>query len=472
MVRRGTILLIAVLSILIGYISAPAQTGCFVQTQTDRKMVYVQQPLKITFTVLTTTWYTAPLVFDNLQIPDAFILPFDRTQSGMYTVGGKQYAGLQFYFIVFPYKHGNFTIPAIKITATTPAPGDYKGRPVILESSPQSIIVKPAPASYQEDVWFVANDVSLTAHWNKSLANLKVGDVIERTVEISAKGTLPQFIPEIKPDSMDWASVYPRDPVLTDTRDQYNANGVLTQKVTYLLEKEGDYQMPDAKITWWNPYSGRLYSRDLPKSSIHVAANPNLGILSTMKDSLLATQTTQKATQTVKKGPYMIYGIPWYWALLYVVAGIFVLYIFYRLIMRLVGYLSASYKRYRISEPYWFRKFMRSALFIPDLLKNLYGWWDRYPVSDFPGTEKPASMTLALEMQGEAQLGAGLAENFKKLFREGDITARSDEDFRKGMSSYRKRMKAAKGDREREGGEAGAGVGKDRRVPLRQQGWE
>src|ERR1700754_4321428 len=107
---------------------ANAQVSCFAEISLDRHSVYVQQPFRVTITVLTATWYTAPLEFDNIQLPNAFVLPFDQTTPGMFDARGKQYAGLQFYFIVFPYQSGTFVFPSIEIVAQTPPEGESKSQ--------------------------------------------------------------------------------------------------------------------------------------------------------------------------------------------------------------------------------------------------------------------------------------------------------------------------------------------------------
>src|SRR5580692_8339381 len=366
-----------------------AQINCFVQTQLDKRNVYAQQPFKVTFTVLTATWYTAPLDFDNIQIPNAFIIPFDRTQSGMFPANGKQYSGLQFYFIVFPYAAGNYTIPSIKIVATTPAVGESNAQKVTLTTPPQPFVVKPEPAAFRGEQWFVAKDVTISQEWSKPLQDLKVGDVLVRTVTIDARGTLPQFIPALTKDSLDWADVYPHDPTLTDTRDQYDANGRLTQRFTYLLEKEGSYAFPSEQIKWWNPYSSKVYSRSTDSIRIMVKTNPDLGILATLKDSLNATRALAKPAKPAKKGPLLIYGIPWYWFTLYALVALFVVYVLIRLFARWYRSIHAAYEAYLVSEPYWFRHFMRSPMDPPVLLKNVYAWWDRWPVAG-----KSASITF------------------------------------------------------------------------------
>ncbi len=115
----------------------------------------------MTITVLTATWYTEPLDFDNIQIPNAFTLPFDQTTPGMFTVSGNQYAGLQFYFIVFPYTVGRFTIPPINIVATTPPKGGSTGVKVKLSTAPRPFTVKPVPDKLKDANWLRPKTYSL-----------------------------------------------------------------------------------------------------------------------------------------------------------------------------------------------------------------------------------------------------------------------------------------------------------------------
>jgi hypothetical protein len=349
--------------------------SCFARVQLDRRSVYVQQPFKVTITVLTATWYTAPIEFDNLQVPNAFVLPFDRTFPGMFDHNGKQYAGIQFYFIVFPYRAGKFTLPAITVHATTPAEGTSESRRITIKTPAQHFTVKPIPDN-AEGTWFVAKSVSIHEHWNKSLSNLKVGDVIERTVRIRANGTLPQFIPALTEKKLDFANVYPQDPELKDLRTEYDANGELTQSFIYLLEKEGDFVVPPMAVRWWNPNVRKMQTRSLRQHALHVKANPNLGMVATIKDSLEVAQQGIPATKA-KKEPLMIMGMHWYWFAVYALVSLIIFYVLIRLLITVIRFFHKKYLRYHSSEQYWFRRLMRSPWSQPVFWRRLYQWWDR-----------------------------------------------------------------------------------------------
>jgi hypothetical protein len=412
--------------------------GCFAKVSLDRRSVYVQQPFKVTITVLTPTWYTAPLDFDNIQIPSAFILPFDRTMPGMFDINGKKYAGLQFYYIVFPYKAGSFTIPSLDIIAQTPAEGSSESRKVRIKTPAEHFTVKAIPENAGGKNWFVAKNVFVHETWSKPLKNLKVGDIVERTITIDAKGTLPQFIPQLPKDSLAFASTYLQDAELKDERDDYDANGRLTQSVIYLLEKEGDFTIPAVAVQWWNPNNSKLYSKHAFAGNIHVKPNPNLGMLASLKDSLAEKQAAT-APAPVSKKLRTIFGIPWYWALLIVVAGIWVLYRLIAISLDRLKTLHAAYRRYMEGETHAFRLFLRSPMAVKSLVPKLYRWWDKF---SFPG--KSASVTAQLLAENKTATAQTMQEYLEDRYRKDDNNASGNRDFKKAFRVYRKEVKKGK----------------------------
>ena len=391
--------LLTITHILFCSIVSVAQVTCFAKVELDRSDVYIQQPFKITYTVLTATWYTQPLEFDNVQIPAAFVIPFTRAQPGRFTDKGKDYSGVQFYFIVFPYKTGVFSVPAITITAVTPPEGSATGSKVVLHTRPVSFVVKPVPKNLPagED-WLVARDVLLSSHWNKPLTNLKVGDVVERTITIDASGTLPQFIPPLADSKVSWAEVYPGKVLLRDTRDEFSPNGERTQTASWLLTEAGNFTLPEAGISWWNPYAARMYTRTVPAVTLKVAPNPELGMLTTLKDSLAKTASPATAA---KKGPLLVAGIIWYKALGYGVAGLLVTGLLLKLAIYLPKKIKNTWKHYQQSEAYWFRRFIRTTAYNANVSTNFYHWWDRWLL---PGRKPDVGTTL--KGQGETVLTA------------------------------------------------------------------
>ncbi|WP_349318518.1 hypothetical protein [Chitinophaga sp. MM2321] len=414
-----------------------AQQSCFARVELNKTAVYIQQPFKVTYTVLTATWFTEPLEFDNIQIPGAFIIPFTKAQPGRFTDHGKSFSGIQFYYIVFPYKAGQFAVPSLSIKATTPREGSAEAKSITIHTPSRTYIVKPVPREYPaNESWMVATDVQLSEHWNKPLKELRVGDVLKQTITVDANGTLPQFIPEIALQKVDWATAYPGAPTLKDTRNETDANGARIQTTTYLLTKAGTWTMPAIKLSWWNPYAAGLYARKLPTVTLKVMDNPDLGMLTTLKDSLGALQVTTK--ETTHQQVWLIFGIPWYQALLYAVPLVVILLLLIRYLLKMWRMLKAARKRYVVSETYWFIKLLRAPATGPDFIRRLYQWWDRRP-----SAHKQASVIKTLEEQDEPVLKECFRQYEVQVYKDDAAAATTAKKLKKYFYTYRRRNKHA-----------------------------
>jgi hypothetical protein len=377
-VRHRCRLFCIVIILLFGTVRAVAQkVDAFARISLSKRSVYAQQPIKATITVYTATWFTQPLSFDNIQIPNAFIIPFTRTTPGVFQINGKQYAGLEFYYLIYPYKSGSYQLPVINITAETPPEGDYRGVRVKVKTQPLKYTVKEVPASFNGESWFVAKSASLSDHWSKSLSTVKVGDVVERTIQIRARGALPNFIPEIKPGTPEGVSTYQNDPQLIDQRNEYDVNGTRVEKVTYLFEKAGAITIPGVKLQWWNPIRQHVETRETKAVTVNVHPNENLGILATVRDSLNAQQAVPG--QDKAKRPSLIFGMTWKKFSVFVLASLIVLWIVFKLIRRFSRWIRAKRGQYRASEKYWFHQFMRADSKPSEIIARFYAWWDRLP---------------------------------------------------------------------------------------------
>jgi hypothetical protein len=352
----------------------------------------------------------------------------------MFDINGKKYAGLQFYFIVFPYKAGSFNVPAIKIVATTPPEGSSESKKVTIQTAAQHFTVKDVPATMKDQNWFVAKDVSISEKWSKPLQNLKVGDVIERSITIDAGGTLPQFIPQLHKDSLDFASAYLQDAELEDKRDDYDANGKLTQTIIYLLEKEGDFVIPAVQVKWWNPNSSKSYSRSAYAGKIHVKANPDLGIVATLKDSLQANQSISAVAPPSKK-KFTIWGYPWYWVILAAAVVLYILYLLVRFIITQFKNYKTRHAIYLAGEQYAFRKFMNAPDHLPQLLRYMYAWWDKL---NFAG--KSSAVSWQMRRQKLQNIEQELTAGYEQLYKNNNIGASADHSFKKNMKHYRQEV--------------------------------
>ena len=350
----------------------------FATMRVNTHNVYKQQPIRASITIYTSTWFTDSPDLGTIHIPNTFVLPFKRTQSAIRYVNNKKYATLEFYYLIFPYESGEITIPELKISISTPPEGDYIGVKRNLKTKPITLNVKEEPEGFSGIEWLIAKNVTITDKWNKPLKEAKVGEVIERTITIRATGTLPAFIPESILKEEDWAGIYPREPQLKDTRTNKDANGIRIEKYRYLLEKEGTFTIEPITVVWWNAYLNKQFSRSSQKQTITVKRNPDLGILTTMRDSLSTSELA--LPNNPNKKPFSFLGLKLKQLLLLSAILFIAIFLLLKLSKAALRKWCRTKQNYLNSEKYWFDQLLKTYhKNTSQQLNALYNWLIRRP---------------------------------------------------------------------------------------------
>lgn len=347
MVKKGSILL---LFWLISFSGFSQRLISYVTVSPSN--AYIGQPVKLKVSVFTTTWFTQGVDVGNIQVDGALTVYF-RSLSNSRVIGGKKYAGVDFYYNLFPTKEGTITIPAMEIQVETPKEGGYKGIKRTLTTKPKTISVKGVPLGYDPNNWLVARSLNVSQKWSVPLNNIKVGDVIQRTIKRFAAGTLSEFLPETKWDSITGVSLYPTRPKLNTHKSKTGVSATRNETVNYLFEKEGEIIIPAIEYVYWNSSNKKFYKKQIDSVIIHVKPNADLAMLASIKKSL-QKETTE--VQEEEKKEFLILGLTPAEFLKYLVITLFALYILYKLIKKLL----IIYKKRRAvqlkSEAYAFKQ--------------------------------------------------------------------------------------------------------------------
>lgn len=346
----------------------------FAQASPNIKEALVGQPVEVSVTVYTSTWFTKGLDLGNLQVDGAFTLYF-RPVSTSTIINGKNYSGVKLIYNVFPYSGENIEFPALNIEVESPPEGDFVGKKQQVSTKAFTIKVNPIPSNFSSSSWLVASGLNVSQHWNKSTHQVKVGEVLERTISRSAYGTVGELIPEIEWDSIPGVSIYPRRASIENNKTKTDISSNREEKVRYLFEKEGEVILPEIAFSWYNSYQKQLYKRTLPEVKIEVLPNPDLGMLATVRDSLSNLQKEPQESQSPKE-ELTIFGLsPWQF-LLAIILGLTFLYLTIRLLKWLFKKLKERRTAYLQSEESYFRTFQRNTKKKDQLQKvnSLYNW--------------------------------------------------------------------------------------------------
>lgn len=319
--------------------------------------VYIGQPVQLKVSVYSSTWFTKGIDLGNIQVDGALTVYF-RSVSNSRDFNGKKYAGVDFYYNLFPTKDGTIKVPVIEINVESPKEGGYKGIKHSIKTKPKSIEVKGVPLGYDPNYWLVATSLNVTEKWLTSLQNVKVGDVIQRSISRAAGGTLSEFIPKTVWDSVIGVSIYPQRPSINTKKSKTGVSSSRNETVSYLFEKEGEITIPAIEYLYWNSGNKKFYRKQIDSITLTVKPNADLAMLATIKKSL--QKEKEGATIEETEAPFLIFGMTakeFAKNVIFLIIGSF-------LFITLFNISRRKYKNYKIkrlqSEGYTFRNVIRA----------------------------------------------------------------------------------------------------------------
>lgn len=246
--------------------------GPVIRTTTDPAQgIVIGQPVRLDVEVLFPGEMVRPPRVSLSEAPGAQILRFETQATTMRDrIGDQDYVGQSFEFVLFPRRGGEIAVPAADVTLLDrngdPA-GTAKGQPV-------KIAVTVPPGIDPSGPVLAADGVSVEQSWSPDprAAQLKPGGAIVRLIRRRADGVPALGMAELGFTAPEGVRVYVDPPVVEDRSNRGNVEGHRTDKVTYVFEKAGTYDLPALTQPWWSLSDKQARTETLPGATVTIAA--------------------------------------------------------------------------------------------------------------------------------------------------------------------------------------------------------
>lgn len=238
--------------------------------------VVVGQPVRLDVEVLFPGDMPHPPLVNMPEARGAQIMRFETQAITIRDrIDGQDYVGKSFEFILFPRRGGEMAIPAPHITLL-----DHSGDPVGAAEGQATRLDITVPAGIDPSGPVLVSDaVSVAQSWSPDpgAAPVKAGDAITRTIRRRADGVPALGMAEFKYAAPEGVRVYVDPPAVEDRTNRGNVEGQRIDKVTYVFEKAGRYQLPALAQPWWDLADQQARQEELPGVTVTVAASPAPG---------------------------------------------------------------------------------------------------------------------------------------------------------------------------------------------------
>ena len=347
----------------------------------DKQTVMVGEPLVVTITVYTSTWFTEPPKFDEIQVSGALMVKLENTVGAKtVTIGHKKYPAIEQRYVVYPTIIGENVLPSFEVVTTCPPEGDFKGVERTVSTKESKFTVSPPPEGVDISNWLSSYDVRVSETWDRPLEDLKAGDVLERRIRIRAAGTLAALIPPVELEPAEFGTIYPKTPILGNIQNQGSFTGSRTEIITYLLEKDGDFTIPAVQVPWFSIRSKEERSETLAAVDIRIASNPDLEFILSRQKALQEELAKEAPEETEEEKPFEFMGLNW-WQLLLVLLALIALIVQLRRLFKQIQIRKKERQEEKLASEGHYFELLKEASKEGDsksVVRQLFFWYDRF----------------------------------------------------------------------------------------------
>lgn len=147
-------------------------------------------------------------------------------------------------------------------------------KPLIIQTKPQKIKVKPIPEEYGNAWWLPAKALTMAGKWSDENPQFKAGEAVTREVILSAAGVLDSELPELEFVAPEGIKQYPENPQFSLSVYKNMPIAQATYRIVYIPQKSGKITLPEIYLKWFNTKNNKIETAVIAAQEIEVEANP------------------------------------------------------------------------------------------------------------------------------------------------------------------------------------------------------
>ncbi len=264
--------------------------------------IIAKQQLNLYIEIATDKWFSGGTRIGRFEVKDAIVLQREKfAVNSTRTEGDKSWTVQMWTLVVYPQREGAFQIPTIPLRLSI-AGENLESIIGDTNTLPLSFSTQIPEALQNKTGWIATTRFEVDESFNKSLDELKPGDALIRTINMSADNMPAMMLPKVAAEKSQGIALYQKPPQVTDKVNRGDYLAQRTEVFTYVFEKPGDYQLPAQTFYWWNLESQSLESIVLSAQTLKVSRLPGQADIKDDYQQITEQSKTIDITLLIKKG--------------------------------------------------------------------------------------------------------------------------------------------------------------------------
>ena len=236
----------------------------------EQDTAWVGQPVQITIVLYSPGPFSGTAAFDLPDMPQTAILREGNPVVGSESLDGETFFTQRHELKIYTQRAGKIEIPSFRVRYA--GKESFVGPAIAMEASTERLSfnsVRP-PGTAAGTIVVSADSMKVSETWQPNEMSLQAGDVLRRTIARSATGTTAMMLPPIAGSELEGVRTYREAPRVVDVNQRGVASAERTDVLKYQFESEGEYELPEIEISWWDPQAEELRQETLAGISISV----------------------------------------------------------------------------------------------------------------------------------------------------------------------------------------------------------
>ncbi|MEM5527626.1 hypothetical protein WN093_02230 [Gammaproteobacteria bacterium AS21] len=184
-------------------------------------------------------------------------------------IRGKQYQLLELRYAIFPQEMGRYIIEGPIFQGA-----QLQGTQLEVRANNLEINVRTRQDFENAKYWLPASQLTLTETWDTN-GPFKVGDIIERTVTLTAKGLLAEQLPPLITENSEIVNILDSQVSLSQTLNKNGIEGTRIERQSMQLLERGELTSQNIDIYWWDTVNDNQQVSRIDKKIFNVQAGEN-----------------------------------------------------------------------------------------------------------------------------------------------------------------------------------------------------
>jgi len=230
--------------------------------------IAVGQEVILTIEVATRRWFAGGTRIRPGEVPHLIILQRNQFATNLSRrEDGATWVVQQWQLELYPQRAGDFRLPPVELelAVNDAEAGIVRGR---LQTRPLAFSVQIPPLLAAVDNWIATPGLSVTQQFDREPASLRPGDAIERQITLRATRVTAMMLPTPQVIEFPGLSAYPDNPELIDRSNRGEATAERIERVTYVIERAGQYRLPEQVFHYWDTDAQVVATAVLPAVTI------------------------------------------------------------------------------------------------------------------------------------------------------------------------------------------------------------